>query len=311
MKIAVLIPCYNEEKTIEKVVKDFRKELPDADIYVYDNNSKDNSAKLASRAGAIIGKETKQGKGNVVRTMFREVESDCYILVDADDTYPAEEVHKLINPIKTKSAHMVIGDRLTNGKYSKENKRPFHGFGNWLVVFLINLIFKNNLKDVMTGYRAFSKSFIKSYPIINGGFEMETEMTIHALDKNFTIREIPIAYRDRPEGSQSKLSTYKDGVKVITTIIELFKDYKPLLFFIILAGFTFLLSLIIGIPVVFEFIQYDYVYKVPSAILSAALMLLSTLFLICGLILDTVVNIQRQNFEISLLRYLSKERENN
>ena len=230
MKTAVLIPCYNEEITIEKVIKDFKKELPDAEIYVYNNNSKDKTAEIAEKNGAIVRHEYRQGKGNVVRSMFREIDADIYVMVDGDDTYPAEEVHKLIKPVVDGEADMVIGDRLTNGTYQKENKRHFHEFGNNLVKKSINVAFKTDLKDIMTGYRVFNKLFVKTMPVMSPKFEIETEMTIHALDKNFLIEEIPVTYRDRPEGSVSKLNTYSDGFKVLKTIFNLYKNYRPMPF---------------------------------------------------------------------------------
>ena len=223
-KIAVLIPCYNECKTIEKVVTDFKKELPNADIYVYDNNSTDNTAQIAAKAGATVRHEYRQGKGNVIRSMFREIDADCYIMADGDDTYPAENAREMAELILTNKADMVIGDRLSS-TYFTENKRPFHNSGNRLVRFLINHLFHSKVKDIMTGYRAFSKMFVKSFPILSHGFEIETEMTIHALDKNFLLKEIPVGYRDRPEGSHSKLNTVSDGIKVLRTIFILFIPY--------------------------------------------------------------------------------------
>ena len=242
MKTAVLIPCYNEELTIEKVIKDFRKELPDADIYVYNNNSKDKTAEIAKRNGAIVKDEYRQGKGNVVRSMFYDIDADIYVMVDGDDTYPAEFVHKLIEPVVNGEVDMAIGDRLSNGTYQKENKRHFHEFGNNLVKKGINVLFKTNLKDIMTGYRVFSKKFVKNMPVMSPKFEIETEMSLYALDKKFIIKEIPIIYRDRPEGSQSKLNTVSDGMKVIKTIIKMFKNYKPLQFFTIIAVIIFGMS---------------------------------------------------------------------
>ena len=228
-KIAVLIPCYNESKTISKVVSDYKYALPTADIYVYDNNSKDDTDKIASEAGAIVRYERRQGKGNVIRTMFREIDADCYIMIDGDDTYPAENAAEMCRLVLEEKVDMVIGDRLSS-TYFEENKRPFHNFGNSLVRGLINRLFHANVKDIMTGYRAFSKPFVKHFPVLSQGFEIETEMTIHALDKNFYIREVPVQYRDRPEGSVSKLNTYSDGAKVLMTIARLFGEYKPFLF---------------------------------------------------------------------------------
>ena len=302
-KIAVLIPCYNEEVTIEKVIKDFRKELPDADIYVYNNNSKDKSKELALKAGAIVIDEYKQGKGNVVRSQFRDVEADIYVMVDADDTYPAEMVHKLIEPIKTGQADMTIGDRLSNGTYYKENKRAFHDLGNNLVRFLINRLFKANIRDIMTGYRAFSKRFVKNMPVVSRKFEIETEMSLYALDKNYTIKEIPIDYRDRPEGSVSKLNTFKDGIKVLRTIQRMYRSYKPLKFYGFIAAVLFILGLIVGIPVIMEFIETKYISKVPSAVLATGLMSLTAIFMQCGIILNSIERRNKENYELNILRY--------
>ena len=303
MKIAVLIPCYNEEITVEKVIKDFRKELPDADIYVYDNNSKDRTAEIAKANGAIVKHEYKQGKGNVVRSMFYDVEADIYVMVDGDDTYPAEFVHQLIEPVVEGRADMAIGDRLSNGNYQKENKRHFHEFGNNLVKKSINVLFKANLKDIMTGYRVFSKKFVKNMPVMSPKFEIETEMSLYALDKRFVIEEIPILYRDRPEGSVSKLNTVKDGMKVLKTILKMFKNYKPLKFYTAIAVIIFLLGIIIGIPVFMEFFSLHYITKIPSAILAMGLVTLSVIIGQCGVILDTVVRQNRENYELNMLRY--------
>ena len=303
MKIAVLIPCYNEEITVEKVIKDFRKELPDADIYVYDNNSKDRTAEIAKANGAIVKHEYKQGKGNVVRSMFYDVEADIYVMVDGDDTYPAEFVHQLIEPVVEGRADMAIGDRLSNGTYQKENKRHFHEFGNNLVKKSINVLFKANLKDIMTGYRVFSKKFVKNMPVMSPKFEIETEMSLYALDKRFVIEEIPILYRDRPEGSVSKLNTVKDGMKVLKTILKMFKNYKPLKFYTAIAVIIFLLGIIIGIPVFVEFFSLHYITKIPSAILAMGLVTLSVIIGQCGVILDTVVRQNRENYELNMLRY--------
>lgn len=307
MKTVVLIPCYNEEVTIEKVIKDFKKELPDADIYVYDNNSKDKTAEIANANGAIVKHEYKQGKGNVVRSMFYDIDADIYVMVDGDDTYPAEFVHKLIEPVVEGRADMAIGDRLSNGTYQKENKRHFHEFGNNIVKKGINLLFKTNLKDIMTGYRVFSKKFVKNMPVMSPKFEIETEMSLYALDKKFTIEEIPIVYRDRPEGSESKLNTISDGIKVVKTIIKMFKNYKPLQFFTIIAIIIFLLGLLVGIPVLIEFFKTHYISKMPSAILATGLVTLSVIIGQCGVILDTVVKQNRENYELNLLRYKQVE----
>lgn len=303
MKTAVLIPCYNEEQTIEKVIKDFKKELPEADIYVYDNNSKDKTAKIAEENGAIVKHEYRQGKGNVVRSMFRDIDADIYVMVDGDDTYPAEEVHKLIEPVVKGEADMAIGDRLTNGTYQKENKRHFHEFGNQLVRKAINVAFKTNLKDIMTGYRVFNKIFVKNMPVLSPKFEIETEMSLHALDKKFIIKEIPIVYRDRPEGSESKLNTISDGMKVIKTIVKMFKDFKPRQFFWIFSLLFVLLGLLVGIPVIVEFIRTGYITKMPSAILATGIMILAIIIAQCGVILDTVVKQHREKYELELLRY--------
>lgn len=301
-KIAVLIPCYNEELTIQKVVKDFQQILPEADIYVYNNNSKDRSVELATQAGAIVRHEKKQGKGNVIRTMFREVEADIYVLVDADDTYPAEAVLPMIEQVRT-GADMVVGDRLSNGTYTQENKRKFHNFGNSLVRSSINVLFHGQLQDIMSGYRVFHKRFVKNFPVTTQKFEVETEMTLHALDKNFHIVEVPIQYRDRPQGSASKLHTVSDGLKVIKTIIKLFKDYRPLRFFTLIAAVICLLGLIIGAPVLIEFFQTHYITKVPSAVLASALVTLSVIIGQCGVILHTVVKQHKSQYELALLRY--------
>jgi glycosyltransferase involved in cell wall biosynthesis len=309
MKIAVLIPCYNEEKTIGKVVSDFRRELPEADIYVYDNNSNDRTSFIAAEHGAIVRKEFRQGKGNVVRSMFREIDADIYVMVDGDDTYPAESVHQLIETIKRGEANMVIGDWLSNGTYFQENKRPFHNFGNNLVKNLINFLYKSDIKDIMTGYRAFDKLFVKSMPVMSPGFEIETEMSIHALDKKFLIKEVPINYRNRPEGSESKLNTFSDGWKVLKTIFILFKDYKPFLFFSLWALLFFILGLAVGIPVVVEFIQTKFITRVPSAILAVGLMIFALLSFTCGLILDTVAAAHRKQYELELNRMYEHLRE--
>lgn len=307
-KVAVLIPCYNEELTIEKVIKDFKKELPEADIYVYDNNSKDKTAEIAKQNGAIVKHEYKQGKGNVVKSMFYDIDADIYVMVDGDDTYPAEFVHQLIKPVEEGQADMCIGDRLSNGTYQKENKRLFHEFGNNLVKKAINLLFKTKLKDIMTGYRVFSKKFVKNMPVMTPKFEIETEMSLYGLDKGFVIEEIPIDYRDRPEGSSSKLNTISDGIKVIKTIIKMYKNYKPLQFFTYIAIIVFLIGLLIGCPVIIEFFKTKYITKVPSAILATGLVTLSVIIGQCGVILDTVVKINKENYQLNLLRYEQLEK---
>lgn len=276
MKTAVLIPCYNEAKTIGRVVADFKEKMPHADIYVYDNNSTDNTAELAEQAGAIVRYEHKQGKGNVVRTMFREVDADCYVMVDGDDTYPADFGPRLEQLVLSGKADMAVGDRLSS-TYFTENKRPFHNFGNVLVRRMINFLFRAKLNDIMTGVRAFSKDFVKSFPVISKGFEIETEMTIFALDNNFAIKEVPIAYQDRPQGSESKLNTYSDGLKVLKTIVNLFKDTKPLAFFSILSLILLLISFGFFLPILIQFVQTGIVDKFPTLIVISALTVIALL----------------------------------
>ena len=302
MEVAVLIPCYNEEQTIGKVIIDFKRELPNAKIYVYDNNSSDRTSEVAREHGAIVRFEPRQGKGNVVRSMFRNIDADVYVMVDGDDTYPAEYVHDVIKPVVNGEANLVIGDRLTNGTYFNENKRQFHGFGNQLVKNLINSLYKSNIKDIMTGYRAFDRLFVKSMPITSPGFEIETEMSIHALDKKFLIKEVAIDYRDRPEGSESKLNTVSDGIKVLRMIFTLFKDYKPMLFFSSWSILFLVLGLVAGTPVLIEYFQTSFITKVPSAILAVGFVLSSMLSFACGLILDTVAGTHRKQYEIELNR---------
>lgn len=302
-KIAILIPCYNEELTIKKVIEDFKRELPQAEIYVYNNNSKDKTYEIAKECGVIVKNEYNQGKGNVIRRMFREIDADIYIMVDADDTYPAESVHDLIKPIIDKTADMVVGDRLSNGTYKKENKRKFHNFGNNLVKRAINAIFKANLNDIMSGYRAFNKIIVKNIPILSSKFEVETEMTLHALDKKFIIKEVPIEYRDRPKGSVSKLNTVKDGFKVIKTIIKMCKDFKPRSFFWFIGFIIMLIGFAIGMPVIMEFIKNRYILKIPSAILATGFEILAIIIFQCGVILDTIVKQHRENYELRLIEY--------
>lgn len=307
-KIAVLIPCYNEELTVEKTVSDFKRVLPNADIYVYNNNSKDRTKDLALKAGAFVKDEYRQGKGAVVRSMFRDIDADVYIMVDGDDTYPAEEVDGLITPVLEGKADMVIGDRLSSTYYT-ENKRPFHNFGNSLVKGLINFLFKSDLNDIMTGYRSFSKKFVKCMPVMSDGFQIETEMTIFALTNNMQVVNVPITYRDRPEGSESKLNTYSDGFKVLLTLFNLFKDNRPFLFFGSISIVIFIIGLLIGIPVIDEFIKTAYITKVPSAILAAALMLNAFLMFSVGIILDAIKNEKRYLFECHMNDVMSKYKE--
>jgi len=298
-KIAILIPCYNEAKTIEKVIKDYKETLPGADIYVYDNNSKDGTDEIARSTGAIVRYEYRQGKGNVIRSMFRDIDADCYLMIDGDDTYPAENAKEMCSYILEGRADMVIGDRLSS-TYFKENKRHFHNFGNRIVRFLINKLFHNNIKDIMTGYRAFSYEFAKGYPVISKGFEIETEMTIHAVDKNFKLIEIPVMYRDRPEGSVSKLNTYKDGMKVLKTIGSLFKEYKPGLFFGIISLFFLVISSILGIPVFIEYFKTGLVPRFPSLIVSGICLVISLLMWVCAIILQVIAKKHRQIYELYL-----------
>ena len=296
--IAVLIPCYNESKTIQKVVTDYKRALPEATIYVFDNNSTDHTDAIAKEAGAVVRYEPRQGKGNVIRNMFRNIDADCYLMIDGDDTYPAENAREMCDLILG-GAEMVIGDRLSS-TYFEENKRPFHNMGNTLVRWLINKIFHADVKDIMTGYRAFSRSFVKSFPVLSHGFEIETEMTIHALDKNFLIKEVPVQYRDRPEGSFSKLNTYKDGIKVLLTITKLFRDYKPLFFFSIFAGLFFLLSLILFIPVFLEYLSTSLVPRFPTLIAAGFSLIVSILFFFTGLTLEVIAKKHKQLFELLL-----------
>ena len=298
-KIAVLIPCYNEAQTVGKVVRDYKKALPNADIYVYDNNSTDGTAEIAKKAGAIVRYEYRQGKGNVIRTMFREIDADCYLMIDGDDTYPAENAQEMCNLVLEGKADMVIGDRLSS-TYFTENKRPFHNFGNRIVRFLINFLFKNKVKDIMTGYRAFSKEFVKGFPVLSKGFEIETEMTIHAVDKNFKLVEVPVEYRDRPKGSVSKLNTYSDGIKVLRMIATLFKEYKPFYFFGICALIFLALALIFGIPVVIEYFQTGLVPRFPTLIVASIFLVLSILLWITGIILEVIVKKHKQLYELYL-----------
>lgn len=305
-KIAVLIPCYNEAKTIEKVIKDYKKVLPHADIYVYDNNSTDGTDKIAKKAGANIKYEYKQGKGNVIRSMFKDIEADCYLMIDGDDTYPAERAKEMCDLILEKKADMVIGDRLSS-TYFAENKRAFHNTGNRLVRRLINTLFKSNVRDIMTGYRAFSYEFVKTFPVLSKGFEIETEMTIHALDKNFLIREVKIDYRDRPTGSTSKLNTYSDGIKVLKTIARLFKEYKPMIFFGLISIIFLIISVCFGVPVFVEYFKTKLVRRFPTLIFSGFMLMISILMLTCGIILEVVVKKHRQLFELFLINIKKRD----
>lgn len=300
-KIAVLIPCYNESKSIAKVVKDFKKVLPKADIYVYDNNSNDGTDIIAAAAGAIVHYEYRQGKGNVIRSMFRDIDADCYIMVDGDDTYPAEYASEMSNLVLDKKADMVIGDRLST-TYFLENKRAFHGFGNSLVRYFVNAIWKDKTKvvDVLTGYRAFSPLFVKTFPVMSKGFEIETEMTIHCLDNNLLLQTVPIKYRDRQAGSISKLNTYSDGFKVIYTIVRMYKNYKPLSFFGGIALLLAVFAIVLFVPIGKEYLATGLVPRFPTLIVSSVTMLAAFLSLVCGLILDTENQKFKQLLEIQM-----------
>lgn len=296
-KIAVLIPCYNESQTIGKVIDDFRQALPEAEIYVYDNNSTDGTGEIAKQKKAIVRKEYRQGKGNVIRSMFRDIEADCYLMIDGDDTYPAEHAQEMVKPVLEGRADMVIGDRLSS-TYFQENKRPFHNAGNRLVRWLINSLFKSKVVDIMTGYRAFSRPFVKNFPVLSRGFEIETEMTIFALDRNFKLVEIPVQYRDRPEGSVSKLNTTRDGIRVLKTIVALFRDYRPYTFFSFVSIFFLLVSLAFFTPVFLEYFRTGLVPRFPTLVFAGMLLILAVLFWICGIILSVITKKHRQLFEL-------------
>ena len=300
-RIAVLIPCYNESGTIQKVVADFRAALPEAEIYVYDNNSTDGTDALARAAGAIVRYERQQGKGNVIRSMFRQIDADCYIMADGDDTYPAEYAPEMCRLVLEEQADMVIGDRLS-ATYFTENTRAFHNSGNRLVRGLINTLFRSDIHDIMTGYRAFSRLFVKSFPVLSQGFEIETEMTIHALDKRFHIRELPVDYRDRPEGSESKLDTIPDGIRVLSTIFRLLRDYRPMMFFSVLGTLCTVVWVILLLPILTEYFRTGLVPRFPTMMLVIGLMVISILLYITGIILDVIVKHQRQQFELYLLQ---------
>ena len=300
-KIAVLIPCYNEAQTIAKVVTDFREALPEAVVYVYDNNSTDGTDKIAAEAGATVRYEYRQGKGNVIRSMFRDIDADCYLMIDGDDTYPALHAREMCDLVLDKGVDMVIGDRLSS-TYFKENKRPFHNVGNRTVRFLINKIFRSNVKDIMTGYRAFSRDFVKNFPVLSKGFEIETEMTIHALDKNFLLKEIPVNYRDRPEGSVSKLNTVRDGVRVLGTVFRLFCEYKPLKFF----SFWGLLLCLLGsgfmVPVLIDYFDMGLVPRFPTLFVCVGCFIIAALLFACGIILHVVAKKHKMLFELLMNR---------
>lgn len=302
MTIAVLIPCYNEEPTIGKVVADFRAALPEADVYVYDNNSTDRTAEVAQAAGAIVRKEPVQGKGNVIRRMFREVEADCYLMADGDDTYPAEQALQMVKPVLEEGVDMVIGDRLSS-TYFEENKRLFHNNGNRVVRALIRHFWHSDIHDIMTGYRAFSRRFVKTFPVMSGSFEIETEMTIHALDKRFLLREVQVEYRDRPEGSVSKLNTISDGLSVLKTIFVLYKEYRPLRFFAWLPLLLTVVAVVLVIPVLVEYFQTGLVPRFPTLFFSLFLLLGAMMSIFTGLCLDVIVTKDRKNYELQLIKH--------
>lgn len=306
--IAVLVPCYNEALTIAKVIDDFHTSLPEATVYVYDNNSSDGTSEIALAHGAVVVAEPRQGKGNVVRQMLRDIDADCYLMVDGDDTYPAEAAPALVAPILNGTADHVVGDRLSNGTYGEENKRAGHAFGNDLVRWLIKRLYGFDYNDVMTGYRAMSRAFVKTLPVLSEGFQIETELSIHAVDKRWRIVQIPIEYRDRPEGSVSKLDTIPDGIRVLRMIASLAKDYKPLPFFGILSFLSLAFCLITGIPVITEFYATGMVPRFPTAILALGLGILAVLFFVSGLILDTVVKGNRRQWELEVMRVWNERR---
>lgn len=312
-KIAVLVPCYNEGKTIEKVVTDFKRVLPEAVIYVYDNNSTDGTAEIAAKAGAVVRHEYYQGKGNVIRRMFQEVDAECYLMVDGDDTYPAESAREMADKVLERNVDMVVGDRLSS-TYFEENKRPFHNFGNSIVRWGMNTFFKNDIKDIMTGYRAFSYRFVKTFPVLSKGFEIETEMSIHAIDKNMFVENVVIDYRDRPEGSVSKLNTYSDGIKVIGTIVRLFQTYRPLAFFGTVAAILMVLAIGFFIPVWITYADTGMVPNFPTLIVCGFVALASIQSFFAGLILQTMYRKNRQDFEMQLhdcyARKLEAEKKN-
>ena len=299
--IAVLIPCYNEAVTIRQVVQDYRRVLPEAVIYVYDNNSTDDTAAIAADAGAVVRHEYQQGKGNVIRRMFREIDARCYIMVDGDNTYPAEYAPEMARLVLEKQADMVVGDRLS-ATYFTENKRPFHNFGNRLVRWSINALFGSSIRDIMTGYRAFSYPFVKSFPVLSKGFEIETEMSIHAIDKNMQMETVVIQYRDRPEGSQSKLNTYSDGFKVLRTIARLYRNYKPMAFFGLLALLLAVIAAAMFVPVLLDYFRTGLVARFPTLIVSGFVAMAAILSLFSGLILQTMIHKNRQDFEMQLIR---------
>ena len=300
-KIAVLIPCFNESQTIKKVISDWKRELPEAVIYVYDNNSSDQTAEYAKEAGAIVRYEYQQGKGNVIRRMFREIDAQAYIMVDGDDTYPAEYGRRMVNYVLEKGADMVIGDRLSS-TYFSENKRLFHNFGNTIVRKMINLLFRSDIKDIMTGYRAFSFNFVKTFPVLSKGFEIETEMSIHAIDKNMRMENEVIEYRDRPEGSMSKLNTYSDGIRVLKTILRLYRVYRPWRFYSMLSLLLAVISTCFFLPVFLDYLKTGEVLQFPKLIVCGFVYLASIISFFAGGILSSIVEKNRQDFEVNLIQ---------
>jgi len=306
-KIAVLIPCYNEEQTIPKVVRDVRNALPEATVYVYDNNSTDRTAELAGAAGAVVRYEYRQGKGNVIRRMFREIDAECYLMVDGDDTYPMDCAREMVDKVLNRNVDMVVGDRLSS-TYFTENKRPFHNFGNSLMRFGINRLFHSDIKDIMTGYRAFSYEFVKTFPVFSKGFEIETEMTIHAVNYCLQIENVVVEYRDRPEGSVSKLNTYSDGVKVIHKMIQLYKNYKPLHFFGAVCLLLVLIAFILMIPVIADYLDTGLVPRFPTLIGCGFLTLAGIQSFFAGMILDVMAAKDKRDFEYRMARISAKKR---
>lgn len=306
-KIAVLIPCYNESQTIGKVISDLKKIFPEAAIYVYDNNSSDGTDRIAKENGAIVRYERQQGKGNVIRRMFREIDAECYIMTDGDDTYPAEAARDIADGILLRDMDMVVGDRLSS-TYYKENKRPFHNFGNSLVRKSINVLFHNDIKDIMTGYRAFSYEFVKTFPVLSKGFEIETEMSIHAIDKNMAVENIVIDYRDRPEGSESKLNTYSDGIKVLRTIARLYRTYRPIGFFGAVAFLMAVISAAFFFPIVRTYLKTGLVPNFPTLIVCGFTAIASIQSFFAGLTLQTMLQKNRQDFEMELQRVSENKR---
>ncbi len=300
-KIAVLVPCYNESKTVQKVVEDFKRVLPEAIVYVYDNNSSDGTDKIAREAGAVVRYEHQQGKGSVIRRMFREIDAEVYLVVDGDDTYPAEAAPEMVRKIREERSDMVVGDRLSSTYYT-ENKRPFHNFGNTLVKNCINRFFDTNIQDIMTGYRAFNYQFVKTFPVLSKGFEIETEMSIHAADKHMQVDNVVIDYRDRPEGSVSKLNTFSDGFKVLTRILNLYKNYKPLSFFSLLALILLVLGCGFLIPVLVEYFETGLVPKFPTLIVCCFVLIAGLQSFFAGLVLQSMEQKNKQDFEMQLLQ---------